>query len=255
MIKASIIAGTIAIATVSSSAFAGFINGDFEQGNTTGWTVGTGNRATILNANLDPMAFLPGGSKFNANRDNSAIVSGGFAPHTDNQLKQVYAGNHSMRVEDVLNGGYASVITQKVGKYQDKDIFFAWAAVLEGAHDSREAATFKLVLRDETRGLNLITREYNADQAGGGVDKLFSKSTDGYFYTSWQVEQLSLDAAAQGNDISLTLLAADCSQTGHGGWVYLDGFGQSAPSDVPAPGVLALMGLGLCGLAAARRKR
>ncbi|WP_137936975.1 PEP-CTERM sorting domain-containing protein [Chitinivorax sp. B] len=256
MFKASIIATAITAASFSGSAFAGFINGDFELGNTTGWTMGSGSRSSVTNANLNPSAFLPGGNRYSNGMVHSSIVSSGTAPHTDGKLNQVYSGQYSMRVEDTTYGGYASVITQKVSNYNDKEIFFAWAAVLEGAHGTNEAATFQLVLRDETVGKNLIKREYNAATGGSGVDGRFTKSSDGYFYTSWQVEQMALEADAIGHDLSLTLLAADCSPTGHAGYVYLDGFGRVAPpTGVPVPGVLALMGLGLTGLAVARRRK
>ena len=41
-------------------------------------------------------------------------------------------------------------------------MFFAWKGVLLGAHGVSDAATMKLVLRDVTDGVDLITRTYNA---------------------------------------------------------------------------------------------
>jgi hypothetical protein len=147
------------------------------------------------------------------------------------------------------------VITQRVNNYTDPNIFFAWAAVLEGAHDTYDAATFKLVLRDETAGTDLITREYNAAAGGGGVDARFTYSSDGFYYTAWQTEQLTLGAPVVGHDFSLTLLAADCEQTGHMGMVYLDGFGAVIPTQgAPEPATLFVLGLGLIGLVGFRKK-
>ena len=122
------------------------------------------------------------------------------------------------------------MITQRVNNYTDPNIFFAWATTLEGAHGIDNAATFKLVLRDETAGIDPITRIYNAATTGGGVDSRFSLSSDNFYCTpTWQVEQLSVGSAI-GHDFSLTLLAADCQPAGHEGIVYLDGLGRA-----PAP--------------------
>ena len=242
----------IATLCVSSSAFANFINGGFESGNTSGWTIGGGNRTGLGNAAINPTDFLPGGSRYDAGiaSSHSAVVTAGIADHTDgnlNRVNQTFGGTYSFRAEDTINGGYASVITQRVDNYTDTNIFFAWAAVLEGAHGTDEAATFKLVLRDETAGTDLITRQYNAANSGGGVDSRFTLSSDGFYYTSWQVEQLALDSSIVGHDFTLTLLAADCQFTGHEGEVYLDGFGAipPPPPPIPLPGTLALLGLGL----------
>lgn len=238
----------------STSAWAGFVNGDFESGDTTAWATGGGSRASVNNAALNPADFLPGGSRFSGSVNHSAVVGAGIAPHTDGNLNQVYSGNYSFRAEDTVNGGYASVITQTVSNYTDPSIYFAWAAVLEGAHGLTDAAIFKLVLRDETTGSNLITRSYNADSGGGGVDSRFTFSTSGYYYTAWQVEQLDINSSLLGHDFSLTLLAADCQPTGHAGYVYLDGFGSGLPDAVPLPGTLALLGIGFLGFFWNRRR-
>ena len=244
---------------VCAPAMAQFVNGGFEAGNTSGWTTGTGYRASVNNPSLNPTAFLPGGSLYNSSLNHSAVVAPGTMAHTDGHLNQVYAGNYSFRAEDLTFGGYASAITQRVNNYTDPNIFFAWAATLEGAHGVNDAATFVLLLRDETLGSNVITRTYNAATTGAGVDARFTLSNDNFYYTTaWQVEQLTLDSGSIGHDFSLTLLAADCQPTGHEGTVYLDGFGSVTPpvGAVPEPETYALMlaGLGLVGWCARRRR-
>jgi hypothetical protein len=169
----------------------------------------------------------------------------------------VYSGNNAIRVEDTTYGGYASVISQSVTQYTDASIFFTWKAVLLGAHDVNDAATMKLVLRDDTTGTDIITRTYNAASSGGGVDARFSLLNSNYYTASWQIEQLNIDASLSGHDFTMSVLASDCQPTGHWGYVYLDGFGARLPDpqNVPEPASLALVGLALAGVAASRRRK
>ncbi len=251
---------TLALMT-SASAFANpFVNGGFEGGNTNGWTTGAGYRGDTLNSGMSPGLFLPTGALYDASQNNhSAIISAGSVDPLLGALlgSTVYNGNYSFRAENTVNGGYASVISQKVTGYTDANIFFAWKAVLEnGGHSEDESALMMIVLHDDTTNADVISRVYNAGAGGGGVDSRFSTSGDLFYTSQWQIEQLAIDASLSGHDFTLSLLAADCNPTGHVGYAYLDGFGAVVPpTDLPEPMSIALFGLGLTGIAAARRRK
>jgi hypothetical protein len=258
----------MAALALSGPVLAGtFDNGGFENGDASGWITGQGYRGNTDNSALTPASLLPGGSLYTGPSTRSAVVGTGTVDRLlGAQLgSTVYSGDHSYRIEETSTGGYASAISQKVSNYTDGNIFFAWKAVLQnGGHVADQSALFALSLYDDTTGTLLINRVYNAGDGGGGIDSRFATQGDFFYTPQWQIEQLVIDAALSGHDFTLSLLSADCEPTAHTGYAYLDGFGGVPPSDppnpsdppsnVPVPGSLALVGLGLAALRTSRKR-
>lgn len=262
-----ILASAFVALAASPATAATFVNGGFESGSTTGWTTGEGYRGNVTNNALNPSNVLPSGSLYTGSGNRSGIVSAGTVdPVIGAALgSTVFSGNYSFRAQDTQTGGYASAISQTVLNYTDNTIAFAWKAVLEnGGHDPEDSALFRIVLRDNTTGTDILNRAYDAGFTGSGIDNRFTVQGDLYYTANWQLESIAISDSLLGHDFTLSLLAADCLPTGHLGYAYLDGFGSSVnppPVDppptgqVPLPGTLALVGLGFASLAGSRKRK
>jgi hypothetical protein len=234
---------------------ASFVNGDFETGNTSGWTIGAGSWFGGTQTAAD---YLPGGSQYNPSANASAIVTPGDDPVVGSLLNRVYedGGRYSFRANNEVQNYSVGVISQTVFNYTDPTIFFAWAAVLQESHGPTDSGNFTLELRDDTAGDILYSVAYSsASAAGAGLFNEYLRfGYDRWFYTDWQVANLDVSARA-GHDFTLSLLGSDCPYGGHAGYVYLDGFGTERPGEIPEPASFLLAGAGLAAVAVLKRRR
>lgn len=255
MNKTAIALALSAFAATPASANT-FVNGDFETGTLAGWTGGGG---SWFGSPPAPVAA----ATYNGGPSNNTITNIGTDSITG--ASTTYGGsNHAVRVNDSVNNYSVSTLQQTVTNYSDNDIFFAWNAVLDGSHGLTDSDYFSLTLHDDTTNTEIVNRSYSSagDLGSGGSPVTWTSYPDPvghqpWMTTGWVVENINLVAlGAVGHDFTLTLLASDCPYGGHAGYVYLDGFGNVAPPpSVPEPASLALIGLGLAGLATMRRRK
>lgn len=244
----------VAVALIGSANLAladTFTNGGFESGDLSGWNQGGGNwyfgPGAGGSAPLNPAVYA-GGPSLNA------VMSGGVDPITG--ANTVYSGKYSVRVNDQNWGANVSTVSQTVANYTDNNIYFAWNAVLEDSHGLTDSGHFSLTLHDDTTGTDVVTRGYSSAGAIGGGTTGVTWNTFGNWYSSgWVVENINVAALGLlGHTFTLSLLASDCYWTGHGGYVYLDGFGAKLP-EVPVPAAAWLFGTAIAGFVGLKRRR
>ena len=261
MLNKKILAVAIATLGLAGTAqAASFLNGGFENNDTSGWTTG-GGYWSDSSYTENPSDYFVGGSHYNPGYAVVTVTSAGTDAYGQSEVRY---GNHAVKLNDTNNNYSVSVIKQSVTNYAGTSINFAWDAVLEGSHGLTDSDNFTLKVTDDTAGTTVYDAAYSSASAAANVPGAVAFTNVPYtnvYVSGWQDITL---ASTVGHDYTVELLASDCPYGGHWGYVYLDGFGTVAggPGDngtpsnaTPEPGSLLLVGIGLTGALAARRRR
>lgn len=249
MTRISLLCAALALAACQSSGgsqapgaaqsrAAVFVNGDFEDGGLYGWTT-----VTNLNHNINyppasraDLLLLDGGvnkTKVLTGDAGSILPAGLLA--TDSLRVPKY-GRNAVVVNELGSSDNVNSISQTFTvDASDVDpsdgkihIRFAIAPVLQsGGHPANQQPYFWVTLTNQTKGATLFGTFNFANQTGVP----WKTSGSAVFYTDWQ----SFDIApgnvqlAIGDSVKLEVIGAGCSQGGHWGEVYVDGFGPFLP--------------------------
>lgn len=224
----------------AAPASADIINGGFESGNLSGWTV-TGQ---------------------------TSVVSGGTDPRTLGHLSLPGVGGFSAMVGDAVAWGFTGSQSSSISQQftsDGTDLYFAWAAVglvptNSFPHDINETPWFQV--RITKNGTQVAEESFFTGNIGSILPGWTAGATqpDGgtnnagiWYYRPWETYHLS--GLAADDVINVILTTRDCTPSGHSSYAYLDGFGGTPPDIVPEPTTLLLFGTGLAAVARRLRKR
>ncbi|MBK7861238.1 MAG: DUF11 domain-containing protein [Archangiaceae bacterium] len=214
-----------------------FVNGDFEDGGLSGWTVTTyqNKGITYPPASRADLKLLDGGT------NKTRIITG----PTESIIPSGLDGGASLRIPkyglnaavvNELGSGYnVNALTQQftvtaadVDPTDNKiHVRFALAPVLNsGGHGAADQPYFWVTLTNITKNATLFGTFNFAEQSG------VPWQTQGVnFFTDWQSFDITPGnvALAIGDTVKLEVIGAGCSQSGHWGEVFVDGFGPFLP--------------------------
>lgn len=233
----------LGLALVTSPAWAIFTNGGFETGNFTGWTFTIGSNPGLSGSPPFTGANVVIGS---GGTNTSAVVGAGQDPRAP-QLGLPRSGSFTARVNDFNNGAVINSIKQSAPiTNADIDpadgqlhVRFSYAAVLEDpGHNPQDQPYFFVRLRDLTAGTVLYEDFTYSGQPGKTFVTTNFNGSPWRSSPAFQNTDIVVPMSALNHTLEIEALGADCSLGGHGGYVYLDGFG-SAVVPPSGPGVPA----------------
>ncbi|MFO0582978.1 MAG: Ig-like domain-containing protein [Anaeromyxobacter sp.] len=225
---------------VTTHSDAVWVNGDFEMGDLTGWTVNTYRNvglSTSTPATFSQLALTTGGSVLTSVKTGASetVIPAGLSAGATLRIPRF--GTRVAVVNEQGSGNNANAIRQQMTvSTADVDpsdgkphLRFAVAPVLENpSHAATQQPYFYVELNNVTRGTQLFHTFNFSNQAG--VPWKTDPST-GVLYTDWQSIDISPgpSALAIGDVVEVVVVAAGCSQGGHFGHVYVDGLGPVLP--------------------------
>ncbi|MDG4552848.1 MAG: IPTL-CTERM sorting domain-containing protein [Candidatus Competibacter sp.] len=257
-------------ALTSSPAWAIFTNGGFESGDFTGWTKTIGSNPGLTGTPPFTGANVVIGA---GGSDTSAVIGAGADPRAP-QLVLPRAGAWTARVNDFNSGAIINSIKQSAPiTAADRDpndnklhVRFSYAAVLEDPNHTPNAQPYFYVrLRNVTKNTLLYEDFTFANQPGKQFTTTVVNLATWLSTTNFINVDIVIPETDIGDTLEIEALGADCSFSGHGGYVYLDGFGSAVvppgptTADNPIPTLsewaMILLSLALAGAVVFTQRR
>ena len=211
----------------------------FESG-TSGWTATTG--IVTKGKNSDPHLFYePTSYLVDANQHKLVTAANGNDPVIGAAIPQLcpWGGSQSLRLGDGSTAGAkGATIEQRFSVSSTNAMFnYYYAVVLEdpSGHTLQEKPMFKIDVLD-CDGNPLTCGEYLVVSSATGFVAFNNYYGSGY-YKTWTPVFLDLTSYI-GSCVTVRFKTADCTQTGHFGYAYIDA--SCAPLEVEGPDTVCI---------------
>jgi len=161
--------------------------------------------------------------------DSTIITGTGNDPHIS-AIKMVLDGSNAHRVNNQTNGAHISRLFQTIQVPVDvasPKLSFYWAAVMEDpGHVASNQPYVDILVQDlDDTGAGYPAILYYQHFYAGDPSYPGWITSGGWKGIPWQKVNLNLGGGRGGNHLRITVTGADCTQTGHGGYAYIDNIG------------------------------
>ncbi len=222
------IALSAALTLAAMPALALFTNGGFEQNDFAGWTLSGGINPGLLGA--EP--FTSASIQINPGAPGPASIVGQMVDPLAPTIVLPRVGQLTAKLNDEAGGALVTTLVQidTVGS-DDIDpvdgvphVRFAFAPVMDDPNHAPHQQPYFFVSVKNLADNSILFEQF-AYSGQAGVN--FLDGVGSWKYLEFQNIDIALPISAVGQQIELTVIAADCSLGGHGGYVYVDGFGSA----------------------------
>lgn len=230
----SFVVASITMSSMVPTANAIYLNGDFENGDFSHWTEGFGYNPGLKGS----PPFTHKDIKINRGGKRILNMVGATSDPRAPHLTLPRQGNYTAKVNDEFNGAHLNHISQKASiTEEDRDpsdgklhVRFNYAAVLEDpGHIANNQPYFHVQLKDLTTDEILYEDFAYSNQPGREFYTTITYGNDGsnsiWRSTPFIDVDIEVPDTKVGHELEVRVIGAQCAQTGHGGYVYVDAFG------------------------------